>query len=93
MLLFYRRLNEFRSFAAQTEKIKIEKKIVYNNAEKLYSILLTNCFSQYNNIADKEHMDEKYPENLLLKRQRFNESKKKDKSKAQPEESILEKQN
>ena len=35
-------------------------------------------------------MDEKYPENLLLKGKRFNESKKKDKSKAQPEESIVE---
>ena len=54
----------------QKKKKKIEKKIVYNNTEKLYNTLLTIYFNQYNNIADKEHMDKKYdPENLFLQGQ------------------------
>ena len=64
---------------------------MYNNVEKLYNTLLTIYFNQYNNSADKEHMDKKFdPENLLLRGQRFNVLKKKEKTKSQPEESIAE---
>ena len=74
----------------EQKKKKIEKKIVYNNTEKLYNTLLTIYFNQYNNIADKEHMDKKYdPENLFLQGQRFMESKKEN-NKSQPEETINE---
>ena len=94
-LPFYHRLNEFRNFAPRTEKTKIKKKTVYNNAINLYITLLTIYFNQYNNIAnkEKEDMDKKYdPSNLLIKGYRFIESKKevKEISKSQPGESIAE---
>ena len=97
MLPFYHRLNEFRNFAPRTEKTKIKKKIVYNNAVNLYNTLLTIYFNQYNNITDeeKEKIDEKYnPNNLLIKGYRFIESKKEDeeKYKSQPEETIAERE-
>ena len=91
LLPFYHWLNEFRDFIPRIEKTRIQKKIVYNNAEKLYNTLLTIYFNQCNNTADKEYIDKKYdPENLLLKGKGFIESKKKEKSKSQPEESIAE---
>ena len=72
---------------------KTKKKIVYNNVIKLYNILLTIYFNDYNNTAneEKEKMSEKYnPNNLLIKGYTFIESKKEDKekSKSQPEETI-----
>ena len=54
LLPFYHRLNEFRNVAPQTEKAKIKKNIVYNNAVSLYNTLLTIYFNQYNNITNKE---------------------------------------
>ena len=88
---FYHRLSDFRNLVPRTEKTKIKKKIVYNNAEKLYNTLLIICFNQCNNISDKEHMNKNYdPENLHLQGQRFNVSKKKEKRKSQPEENITE---
>ena len=88
---FYHWLNDFRNFVPRTEETEIKKKIVYNTAWKLYNKLLSTYFNQYNNIANKEHMDEKYdPANLLLQGQRFNLLKKEEKSKSQPEETIAE---
>ena len=58
---------------------------------KLYSKLLSIYYDDYNEIADeeKEKMGEKYnPKNLLLKGQRFIESKKEEKSKSQAEETM-----
>ena len=53
---------------------------MFNNAEQLQNTLLNIYFIQYNNIADKGHMDKKYdPENLLLQGQRLNVPKKKEK--------------
>ena len=50
---------------------------MFNNAEQLQNTLLNIYFIQYNNIADKGHMDKKYdPENLLLQGQRLNVPKK-----------------
>ena len=67
---------------------------MYDNAKKLYNILLTIYYNDYNNIIDeeKESMDKKYDtKNLLIKGQRFIESKKEDeeKSKSQPEKLLL----
>ena len=72
---------------------KTKKKIVYNNVIKLYNILLSIYFNDYNNTTneEKEKMSEKYnPNNLLIKGYTFIESKKEDeeKSKSQPEETI-----
>ena len=68
---------------------------MYNNARNLYSILLSIYSNDYNNIRDeeKERMGKKYDsKNLLIKGQRFIESKKEgeEKSKSQPEETIAE---
>ena len=53
---------------------------MFNNAEQLQNTLLNIYFIQYNNIADKGHMDKKYdPENFLLQGQRLNVPKKKEK--------------
>ena len=74
-------------------KTKAKKKTVYNNAKKLYSKLLSIYYDDYNDITDeeKEKMGEKYnPKNLLLKGQKFIELKKEEKSKSQPEETIVE---
>ena len=74
-------------------KTKAKKKTVYNNAKKLYSKLLSIYYDDYNDITDeeKEKMSEKYnPKNLLLKGQKFIELKKEEKSKSQPEETIVE---
>ena len=56
MLLFYNGLNELRNLALRTEKTKIKKHIVYNNAISLYYTLLTIYFNQYNNIANKKNL-------------------------------------
>ena len=56
MLLFYSGLNELRNLALRTEKTKVKKHIVYNNAINLYYTLLTIYFNQYNNIANKKHL-------------------------------------
>ena len=42
---FYHRLNDFRNIVTRTEETKIKKKIVYNNAKKLYNTLLTIHFN------------------------------------------------
>ena len=56
MLLFYNGLNELRNLALRTEKTKIKKHIVYNNAINLYYTLLTIYFNKYNNIANKKNL-------------------------------------
>ena len=89
---FKQRMEEFKKFTPGKAKTKAKKK---NNAKKLYSILLSIYYNDYNDITDKEKkkMGEKYnPNNLLIKGQRFIKSKKEDeeKSKSQPEETITE---
>ena len=72
-------------------KTKAKKRSVYINGKKLYSKLLSIYYDDYNDIIDeeKEYMGEKYnPKNLLLKGQRFIESKKEEKSKSQAEETM-----
>ena len=84
-------LEEFKKF--MFEKAKAKKKIVYYNAKKLYSKLLSIYYDDYSDITDeqKEKIGEKYnPKNLLLKGQRFIESKKEEKSKSHLEETITE---
>ena len=74
-------------------KTKSKKRTVYSNAKKLYSKLLRIYYDDNNDISDeeKEKMGEKYNlKNLLLMGQRFAESKKEEKSKSQPEETIAE---
>ena len=47
----------------------MKKKIVYNNAKKLYSILLSTYYNDYNEITDEEteNMGKKYsPNNLFI---------------------------
>ena len=78
---FKQQLEEFQKFIPRKVKTKTKKKIVCNNAKKLYSILLNIYFNDYNEITDeeKEKTDEKYnPNNLLIKGQRFIELKKED---------------
>ena len=72
-------------------KTKAKKRTVYINGKKLYSKLLSIYYDDYNDIIDeeKEYMGEKYnPKNLLLKGQRFIESKKEEKNKSQAEETM-----
>ena len=72
-------------------KTKAKKRTVYINGKKLYSKLLSVYYDDYNDIIDeeKEYMGEKYnSKNLLLKGQRFIESKKEEKSKSQAEETM-----
>ena len=60
---------------------------MHNNAKKLYSILLSIYYNDYNEITDeeKENMGKKdNPNNLLIKGARIIEEK----SKSQPEETI-----
>ena len=46
---------------------------MFNNAEQLKNTLLNIYFIQYNNIADKGHMDKKYdPERVKSRRQTSN---------------------
>ena len=74
-------------------KTKSKKRTAYSNAKKLYSKLLRIYYDDNNDISDeeKEKMGEKYNlKNLLLMGQRFAESKKEEKSKSQPEETIAE---
>ena len=90
---FKQRLEEFKKFNPRKLKTKSKKKTVYSNAKKLYSKLLRIYYDDYNDISDeeKEKMGEKYNlKNLLLMGQRFVESKKEEKSKSQPEETIAE---
>ena len=93
MAPFKQRLEEFKKFNPRKLKTKSKKKTVYSNAKKLYSKLLRIYYDDYNDISDeeKEKMGEKYNlKNLLLMGQRFVESKKEEKSKSQPEETIAE---
>ena len=76
-------------------KAKARKKIVYNNAIKLYNKLISNYLNDYDTTTDeeKEKMVKKYnPNNLFIKGYRYIESKKEDeeKSKWPPEETIAE---
>ena len=71
-------------------KTKKNEKVVYNNARKLYSKLLSIYYNGYNDITDEgeERMGKKYvPKNLLIKGQRFIEEK----NKSWPENTIAEK--
>ena len=89
LTLFKQRLKEFKKFTPRTVKTKKNKKIVYNNARKLYSKLLSIYYNDYNDVTDeeKEGMGKKYdPINLLIKGQRFIEEI----SKPHPEKSIVE---
>ena len=73
------------------KKKKEKRKILHHNAIKLFNTLLSNCFKDYNNNPDeeKEKIGEKYnPNNIFTKAYMYIESKKKGKSKSQPEETI-----
>ena len=92
---FKQRLEEIKKFTLGKAKTKEKKTIAYNNAKKLYSILLSIYYNDYNDMTDeeKEKMDEKYnPNDLLIKGQRFIDSNIEDeeKIKSQPEETITE---
>ena len=90
---FKQRLDEFKKFNPRKLKTKSKKRTVYSNAKKLYSKLLRIYYDDNNDISDeeKEKMGEKYNlKNLLLMGQRFAESKKEEKSKSQPAETIAE---
>ena len=63
----------------------MKKGNVYNNTKKLYSKLLSIYYDDY-----KMRKKKRLTKSLLLKGQRFIESKKEEKSKSQPEESIAE---
>ena len=63
----------------------MKKGTVYNNAKKLYIKLLSIYYDDY-----KMRKKKRLTKSLLLKGQRFIESKKEEKSKSQPEESIAE---
>ena len=55
---------------------------MYNNARKLYNMLLNSYFNVHNNTTDeeKEKMDEKFnPSNLLIQGQRFSLLRKEEK--------------
>ena len=93
MAPYKQRLEEIEKSTTQKVKAKAKKEIVYNNAKRLYSILLSIYNNNYNDITDeeKERVGKKYdPKNLVINGQSFIESKKKDeeKSKSQLEESI-----
>ena len=82
-------MGEFKNFIPGKSKTKVKKRIVYNNAKRLYNRLISIYYDDYNEIADekKEKMGEKhYPNNLLFKGQRFIEET----SKSQPEETTAE---
>ena len=92
---FKQQMEEFEKITPGKAKTKAKKKIVYNNAKKLYIILISIYYNDYNDITDEEKkkMGEKYnPNNLLIKGQRSIKSKKEDedKSKSKPEETIAE---
>ena len=59
---FKQRFEEFKKLTPRILKTKAKKRTVYNNAKKLYSILLSNYYDDYNDIIDeeKEKMGEKY---------------------------------
>ena len=62
---------------------KKNKKIVDNNARKLYSILVNICYNDYKDITDEENerMGKKYvPKNLFINNQRLIEQKNKSRS-------------
>ena len=68
---------------------------MYDNATKLFNIVISIYFNDYNNTTNKEteKMGEKYnPNNLLIEGFKFVYPKKSDeeKSKSQPEETIAE---
>ena len=92
---FKQRLEELKKFTPPKVKTKTKKKrLCMIMLKKLYNILLTIYYNDYNNIIDeeKERMDKNYDtKNLLIKGQRFIESKKEDeeKSKSQPEKLLL----
>ena len=95
---FKQRLKEFKKFTPRAVKTKMKKKIVYNNAKKLYSILPSIYYNDYNDITDEENgrMGKKYnPKNLLIEGESFIESKKEDeeKSKLQPKKLLLKEEN
>ena len=66
---------------------------MYNNVKNIYFKLLSIYYDDYKDNTDeeKEKMGEKYdPKNLLLKVRKFIESKKEEKIKSLPEETIAE---
>ena len=79
---FEHRMKELKKFTPRTVKTKMIRKIVYNNARKLYNMLLNSYFNVHNNTTDeeKEKMDEKFnPSNLLIQGQRFSLLRKEEK--------------
>ena len=65
----YWRLKEFEKITTWAVKTKTKKEIVYNNATKLFNILLSIYFNAYCNTTNKgkEEIGEKYnPNNLLI---------------------------
>ena len=51
---FYQWLKESKKFTPRTVKTKMKKDIVYKNARKLYSKLLSIYFNDYNNTTNEE---------------------------------------
>ena len=67
---FRQRLKEFQKFTPIKVKTKEKKKIVYDNATKLYSKLLDIYYDDYDKTRDEEK--EKYnPNNILIKGQKI----------------------
>ena len=90
---FKQPLEEFKKITPRKLKTKAKKRTVYINGKKLYSKLQSIYYDDYSGIIDKEkeYMGGKYnPKNLLLKGQRFTESKKEEKSKSLAEETMKE---
>ena len=54
LALLKQRLEEFKKFIPRKAKTKAKKKIVYNNAKKLYNTLLSIYYNDYNEITDEE---------------------------------------
>ena len=62
---FKQRLKWFKKFTPRTVKTQNNKKIVYNNARKLYSKLLSIYYNDYDDITNKEKKE--WVKNLILK--------------------------
>ena len=93
MAPFKQRLEEFEKFTPRKLKTKAKNRTVYNNVRNIYYKLLSIYYDDYKDNTDeeKEKMGEKYdPKNLLLKVRKFIESKKEEKIKSLPEETIAE---
>ena len=58
--IWFRLNNDWKNLKGlllERHKIKTKNKIMYNNAKKLYDILLSIYYNNYNNITDEEKKD------------------------------------